>query len=138
MDAERLALDAALERIGDRWSLLIAHALSRGALRYSQLQETLDGISPTVLSQRLKRLEAAGVVLARPYSRRPLRLAYELTPGGAELVGALRLLAAWGARGGDVVAPAHEACGTPLDARWWCPTCARVVDEEADEDLRRL
>ena len=58
----------------------------------------VDGIAPNVLSRRLRHLEHEGLVVATPYSRRPLRLAYELTAAGRELAGALRLLAAWGAR----------------------------------------
>jgi hypothetical protein len=59
---------------------------------------------------------------------------YGLTADGRELAGALRLLADWGARhrgdGDDQEGSAlrHEPCGTPLEARWWCPTCDRAVD----------
>jgi hypothetical protein len=98
----------------------------------------VTGIAPNILSQRLKRLEAEGIVIARPYQHKPLRLAYELTGAGSDLAGALRLLAHWGARGSDVAEPPrHSACGTPLAVKWYCPTCARVVKEE-DDDLHRL
>jgi len=86
-----------------------------------------------MLSQRLRHLEQVGVVVASPYSRRPPRYVYELTAAGHELAGALRLLAQWGA--GRVDGPAGSAaepeCGTPLEARWYCPSCERVV-EDAD------
>lgn len=75
--------------------------------------------------------------MATPYSRRPLRLHYELSPAGRELAGALRLLAQWGAaHAGGEERPGlfHDACGTPLQARWWCATCDSLVDDgEADE-----
>ena len=130
-------LEAAVERVGDRWSLLLVEALLGGARRFGELAERVPGISTNVLSQRLKQLEQAGVVVARPYSRRPLRLAYELTGPGLELAGALRLLAHWGARSsGEVRAPRHEACGTPMEPRWYCPTCARQVDDPQAEGLR--
>jgi DNA-binding HxlR family transcriptional regulator len=131
-------LQAALDRVGDRWSLLVVESLLDGAARFNDLSAAVPGIAPNILSERLKRLERERVLLARPYSERPLRLTYELTAEGRELAGALRLLASWGARSAGSDALRHEACGTPLEARWYCPTCARaVVDGEASE-LRRL
>jgi len=129
------ALDAALAQVGDRWSLLVVDALLDGPRRFGELQEAVPGIATNVLTQRLRRLEAARVVLPRPYSERPLLSAYELTGAGRELAGALRLLAQWGsdALPGAASTPAHVACGTPLEARWWCPTCDELV-EHPDED----
>lgn len=132
------AIAFAVEQVGDRWSLLIAHALLDGPRRFGQLQDEVVGISPNILSQRLKHLEAKGLVLAIPYSRRPARFAYELTAPGRELASALRMLAHWGATRVDAAqATRHEACGTPAEARWWCPTCDRPIDDEAT-DLRHL
>jgi len=74
-------------------------------------------------------------VLARPYSERPPRFLYELTEAGCELASALRMLTDWGARhtsarGGEPAATSlrHGVCDTPLQARWYCPTCEQVVD----------
>ena len=80
-----------------------------------------------------------GLVLAVPYSDRPPRLEYRITEAGRELAGALRLLARWGSResGAEVEGPHHRSCGTALETRWFCPTCARVTDT-ADDDLRWL
>lgn len=124
------ALDAALARVGDRWSLLVVDALLDGPRRFGELQAAVPGIATNVLTQRLRHLETARVVLPRPYSQRPLRSAYELTGAGRELGGALRLLAQWGSDGlpGSATTPAHAACGTPLEARWWCPTCDQPVE----------
>lgn len=129
--SETEGLAAAAERIGDRWTLRLVHALLAGPQRFSDLEERVEGIAPNVLSQRLKQLEADGVVLARPYSQRPQRFAYELTATGYELAGALRLLAAWGAGRAGTEAVRHDACGTPAEPRWWCPTCDRPVDDDA-------
>jgi DNA-binding HxlR family transcriptional regulator len=93
------------------------------------------GIAPNVLSERLRRLEREGVLASRPYSERPVRLSYELTPMGRDLAGALRLLAAWGA-GPEDEGPHHEDCGTPLQPRWHCVTCERVVDEGERGEVR--
>jgi DNA-binding HxlR family transcriptional regulator len=100
------------------------------------LQELLPRIAPNVLSQRLRRLEGDGLVLAQPYSERPRRFVYELTASGHELAGALRLLADWGARHRDAAEPPrHDVCGTPVEARWWCPMCERPVDGDEAADL---
>jgi DNA-binding HxlR family transcriptional regulator len=121
--------------VGDRWTLMIVAALLDGPRRFGELQEEVYGIAPNVLSQRLRHLERNAVLVARPYSRRPPRLAYELTAAGLELAGALRLLAGWGARNLEDGSPRHAACGTSVEARWWCPTCERPVDEQEIGEL---
>jgi DNA-binding HxlR family transcriptional regulator len=135
--AEPSPLAEAVARVGDRWSLLIVQALLGGTRRFNELLDELSGIAPNVLSQRLKHLEREALVVSRPYSRRPPRSAYELSAAGQELAGALRLLAQWGTqRGGGGEAVRHEECGTPLEARWYCPTCARTVEDDEAGDLR--
>ncbi len=132
-------LEAALERVGDRWSLLLVETLLDGPRRFSDLSGALPGIAPNILTDRLRRLERDGIVLATPYSRRPPRMEYRLTADGRDLASALRLLADWGARrsgpGAEVHEPLrHATCGTPLEARWYCPTCAvAIADHEAPE-----
>ena len=133
------ALAEAMECVGDRWTLPIVDALLTGPRRFNDLQADVQGIAPNILSARLKRLADEGVVLARPYSRRPQRSAYELTGSGRELAGALRLLAHWGAaRSEDVEPPRHDECGTAMEARWYCPTCARFVEEPHDTETAEL
>lgn len=132
-------LAAALERVGDRWSLLVVEALLAGARRFNELQVDVPGIAPNILADRLRRLEGERVVVARPYTERPLRLAYELSAEGQELAGALRLLADWGSRVSRDAEPIrHAACGTPVEARWYCPTCERVVPGAEAEEIRHL
>jgi DNA-binding HxlR family transcriptional regulator len=132
------ALAAALDRVGDRWSLLVVEALLAESRRFNELGASIAGIAPNILADRLRRLERSGIVVATPYSRRPLRMEYALTVDGRELAGALHLLADWGARRGGVGEPLrHDVCGTPLEARWHCPTCNRAVrDDDADELTR--
>jgi DNA-binding HxlR family transcriptional regulator len=130
-------LAAAVAKVGDRWTLLIVEALLDGPSRFTQLAQTIPGISTNVLSQRLKHLEQTGVVAAELYSQRPARHSYALTAAGRELAGALRLLSSWGAEHGeDAEAPAHTLCGTPLRARWFCPTCDVAVDDPQADALR--
>lgn len=133
------ALAAALAAVGERWTLLVVNALLSGPRRFSELQQEIPEIAPNILTNRLRRLERDALVVARPYSRRPVRMSYELSAAGAELAGVLRLLAGWGARnvGGPAV-PRHTDCGTPMEARWWCPTCQAPVGDEHAEELHFL
>lgn len=127
------ALEAALDRVGDRWSLLVVDALLDGPRRFGELRGTLPGIAPNILTDRLRRLEREQILVATPYSSRPVRMEYTLTGDGRDLASALRLLADWGSRrsGGEPLR--HDRCGTPLEARWFCPTCSEAV---ADQDPR--
>jgi DNA-binding HxlR family transcriptional regulator len=153
--AQHASLAAAAARVGDRWSLLLVDALLSGPRRFNDLAEAVPGIAPNVLTQRLRHLEQQGLVVATPYSRRPVRFAYELTAAGRDLADALALLAAWGARhealhrdpppdAGPDAAGAHGAgvdhptCGSTLEARLWCPTCERVVDPDEPDELARV
>jgi DNA-binding HxlR family transcriptional regulator len=134
-------LELALDRVGDRWSLLVVESLLDGPRRFGELTDGVVGIATNVLADRLRRLERAGIVRSSPYQERPTRLEYALTADGVELAGALRLLADWGARRGaaaGVETVRHDACGTPLEARLYCPTCARVIDEAEGSELRSI
>jgi DNA-binding HxlR family transcriptional regulator len=95
---EEASLDAAARAVGDRWSLLIADALLGGAARFVDLQDQVVGVSPNVLSRRLKDLQAAGIIESRAYSTRPRRHDYRLTAMGHDLAPALSALSRWGER----------------------------------------
>ena len=125
--------------MGDRWSLLLVEALLDGPRRFNDLQQAVPGIAPNILTDRLRRLEREGVLVSRTYQDRPPRSDYALTEEGRELAGVLRLLAAWGSAGSSA-GQAHEGmrhvdCGSLLEARWYCPTCARTVDDEDASNL---
>ena len=127
----------ALSVIGDRWTLQVIAGLLDGPRRFGELAETLDGIAPNVLTTRLRQLERDGLVVATPYSQRPVRLAYALSDAGRELSGAIALLAAWGAhQTGDAEGPVHDECGTALETRLFCPTCERPAEEGGRQLVR--
>src|SRR5215211_5684232 len=116
------ALADALRSVGDRWTLLIVAALLDHPSRFGDLQRELAGIAPNVLSGRLQKLEHQGLVVAEPYQERPPRFVYEL--------------ADWGARNaGGAEPPVHAACGSPLEATWYCPTCQEPVADDQARDL---
>jgi DNA-binding HxlR family transcriptional regulator len=132
-------LEAALDRVGDRWSLLIVEALLDGPRRFNELGEAVSGIAPNILTDRLRRLERERIVVSTPYQQRPPRMSYSLTAAGQDLASALRVLADWGARGTPDAEPTrHGPCGTPLETRWFCPTCEIVVDRPDADEARTL
>jgi DNA-binding HxlR family transcriptional regulator len=131
---EHEALARALDDVGDRWSLLLVEALLSGPARYGELRDALPGIAPNVLADRLRRLVGSGIARSVPYSKRPVRLEYALTADGRELAGVVRLLADWSARRSPgTERMRHAACGTPLEARWYCPTCLTAIDDAGDD-----
>ena len=132
-------LAGALALVGDRWTLLVVQALLGGSRRFNDLLEQIPGIAPNILSERLKRLERDALLVSRPYTDRPPRAAYQLTAEGMELAGTLRLLAHWGARHTLLAdTPRHAACGTPIEARWYCPTCDHLVEDEPEIEMHVL
>lgn len=133
------ALGRAMAAVGDRWTLLVVSALLDGPRRFGDLLGDVHGLAPNILSRRLKHLEREGLVVTAPYSRRPPRVVYQLSATGSELAGALRLLARWGAgRSEDADPDRHRACGTPMEARWYCPTCACLVEGDGEDELYHL
>lgn len=87
----------ALEKIGDKWSLLIIRDLLRRPQRFTDLKNYLAGITPKWLISRLRELERAGIVTREKQAgRREVR--YDLTPAGRDLAPILDALAAWGSR----------------------------------------
>ena len=125
------ALAAALDRVGDRWSLLLVDALLDGPRRFNELGDALPGIAPNILTDRLRRLEREGIVVATPYTNRPPRMEYSLTADGRDLASALRLLADWGARH---VARRRAAPPRPL---WHAARGALVLPDLRDGGQRR-
>ena len=87
----------AAEILGDPWSILIVREMLLGGDRFSRLQRGLPRISPTVLTTRLKELEANGVIAKRPVSGRRGH-EYRLTPAGRELSALIDAYAVWGMR----------------------------------------
>ena len=115
-----------LDLVGDRWTLLIVRDLLRGQHRFSQLRLTVEGIPSAVLSERLRSLEAAGVVVRRQYSDHPPRFEYHLTGKGHALGVVVGALANWGEKyaESDLSLVDHE-CGHGLSVVYHCPTCER-------------
>ena len=84
-----------LDRIGDRWSVLILVALSHGPMRYTELSRRIDGVSQKMLTQTLRGLERDGLVTRTVHAAVPPKVEYELTESGRTLTGPLAALDAW-------------------------------------------
>jgi DNA-binding HxlR family transcriptional regulator len=103
----------ALEVIGEKWSLLIVRDLLRGPQRFSDLQHALGGITPKWLTQRLRELEQAGILVREEQPGRR-EVWYHLTDAGRELAPVVEALVVWGIDHalrpplpGEAVHPAH-------------------------------
>jgi len=82
--------------MGDRWTLLIVRDLFFGKRRFSEFLLSGEGIKTNILSERLKRLERAGLVKRSRYQEHPPRYEYYLTQAGRDLSSVLKAMVAWG------------------------------------------
>ncbi len=95
--ADCKGLAEVLMSVGDKWTILVVGALSKGQLRYNEIQRRVSGISQRMLTLTLKRLEADGIVTRTLFPSVPPRVDYELTELGMTLRGALVPLHRWAA-----------------------------------------
>jgi DNA-binding HxlR family transcriptional regulator len=85
----------ALDRIADKWTILIVGRLATGTHRFGELHREVEGISPKVLTQKLRELERDGVITRKIYATVPLKVEYRLTPLGQTLMGLLDAIRLW-------------------------------------------
>ena len=115
-----------LDLVGDKWTLLVVRDLLRGKSRFTDLRSSVEGIPPAVLSNRLRELEAAGVVARRLYQEHPARYAYQLTPKGHALGVVVGALATFGEQFAESdLSLVDDECGHGIRVVYHCPTCAR-------------
>ena len=91
----------AVELIGRRWTGAILRAMMSGVSRFSDLSAAIPGLSDKMLSERLKELEARGVISRRVTPDTPVRIEYELTEKGRDLQDVVQALADWADRWPD-------------------------------------
>jgi DNA-binding HxlR family transcriptional regulator len=124
-----------LESVGEWWTILILRDVFDGFTRFDDIQRSL-GISPSMLTRRLKAMVDAGLLTRRRYSERPPRDEYKLTRKGLDLYPVLLALMEWGDRykvDDPPVKLFHKACGEEADPQLVCSHCAEPV---AYGDLR--
>ena len=93
-----------LSSVGDKWTIMVVGALSKGRLRYNEIRKRVSGISQRMLTLTLKRLEADGIVTRTLFPSVPPRVDYELTDLGQTLRAALVPLHRWAARNKQIIA----------------------------------
>ncbi|MFT4417176.1 winged helix-turn-helix transcriptional regulator [Fredinandcohnia humi] len=117
-----------LNIIGDKWTLLIIRDLLQGINKFSDLRESLSGIAPNVLSDRLRILEEEKIVETVQYSKHPPRFHYELTRKGVELKHVLNTIAIWG--NSHLEQKYYEVidrdCGHEVEIAYYCPVCEKL------------
>jgi DNA-binding HxlR family transcriptional regulator len=96
--ADSCGIARALDYAGERWALLVVRELILGPKRFTDLRAGLPGVGPDVLAQRLRDLEASGVIRRRKLPPPAAARVYELTEWGAELEPVLIALGRWGSR----------------------------------------
>jgi DNA-binding HxlR family transcriptional regulator len=98
-----------LDRIADKWSLLVIALLDQRSLRFTELRRTIDGISQRMLARTLRHLERDGLVSRTVHPVVPPRVDYELTPLGASLHHTIRALVTWTEQHQNDIATARSA-----------------------------
>lgn len=113
--AQFCGLAGALDVVGERWTLLVVRELMTGPQRFSDLAAHLGGVGSSILTERLRRLEAAGVVRRAQLPPPAASAVYELTDAGHDLGRALMPLVRWGLRH---AVPEDRADGASYRAAW--------------------
>jgi len=132
-DGQVCSIARALEVVGERWTLLILRDTSFGARRFDDLQRSL-GLARNVLTERLQRLCAEGLLERRRYQERPPRYEYAPTQKARDLWPVLAALMQWGdkyrAENGPPRVVRHRGCGGAIVQKWSCATCGAEVAME--------
>lgn len=105
-----------LDRLADKWSLLVVERLGAGTQRFTALRRQIDGISQRMLTLTLRRLERDGLVRRHVHPVVPPRVDYSLTPLGASLLDAVAPLVAWTRAHRDEIAASRAAYDEASDA----------------------
>ena len=84
-----------LDRLGDKWTVLVVLCLRSGPLRFTELRDGIGQVAPKVLTQTLRRMERDGLLTREVYPEIPPRVVYTLTPMGASLTDPISVLTDW-------------------------------------------
>lgn len=103
------AMSDILNRIGDKWSVMVVGRLKGGTMRFSELRRSVDGVSQRMLTLTLRNLERDGLVTRTVYPEIPPRVEYTLTPLGYTLTGPIGALWDWAAAHRHAVEQARQA-----------------------------
>lgn len=131
LEVRPCSLAGALDVLGERWSLLALREIGYGVHRFARIAG-YTGASRDILADRLRKLEAAGVIERRLYSEHPPRHEYHFTEAGRELFPVMLALSQWGDKWA-VDAPAltrRHSCGQPVQVDLVCHHCGEPVTRD--------
>jgi DNA-binding HxlR family transcriptional regulator len=94
--AKNCSIVDVLKVIGGKWAMPIIYMLSKGKLRFKEIERSIEGINTRMLVKELKNLEANGILTRTVFATVPPTVEYELTPKGRKLIPSLVSLHAWG------------------------------------------
>ncbi|MFL0711569.1 MAG: winged helix-turn-helix transcriptional regulator [Microcella pacifica] len=109
-----------LDRVGDKWTMLVMRELAEQRMRFTELLRSIDGISQRMLTRTLRELERDGLVTRDVYAEVPPRVEYEVTALGSTLLPHVRALAEWAVAHRDEIEEhraRRDATEDALDAR---------------------
>jgi DNA-binding HxlR family transcriptional regulator len=121
--------------VGDAWTFLILREAFFGVRRFDQFQTALSA-APNILTDRLKKLVANGILDKRRYQERPPRFEYRLTDKGRDLYPAIVLMMRWGDRWldygeGEPLLLVHGTCGKVSRPSLVCDRCSEPIEARA-------
>lgn len=97
-----------LDRIGDKWSVLVIVELASGSMRFRELQRAIDGISQRMLTLTVRRLERDGLVIRTVYPTVPPQVTYELSQRGSSLTHLVKQLADWSLQNKEAIGRSRD------------------------------
>ncbi len=135
-DEKCLATREVLDRVGDKWSVLVVALLGEGRRRFSELRRSIDGISQRMLTLTVRGLERDGLVKRTVHPTIPPRVEYELTELGRTLLVPIEALAEWAARNRAAIQASRHGFDARTARR--AKAAARRSAESTNADVRRL
>lgn len=135
--ARECSVARALDLIGEKWSLLAIREVFLGSFKFNEIQEN-TGSPRDVLSDRLRKLVASGVLERVPYQERPQRFQYRLTAMGNDLFAAITVIREWGERYcGEPPKAFYHKCGAVVSTKLICRSCNEEVTERNVRPLEK-
>jgi DNA-binding HxlR family transcriptional regulator len=135
--ARECSIARSLDVLGEKWTLLAIREVFLGCLRFNDIQEN-TGAPKDILSDRLRKLVAHGLLERVPYQEHPPRYDYLLTPSGHDLFAAITVLREWGDRncGSEPPRRFQHKCGATLETKLTCRACGEEVTERNVRPIR--
>lgn len=120
-----------LNLVGDKWTLLVLHRISKENNTFKELQESLSPIPTNILSDRIKLLEKNGFITPKLYSEHPPRYKYLLTKMGKEFEPVFNSMILWANKHLDKCEKTvkHEVCNEEVELKYYCKKCDDFVED---------